>query len=231
MTWRTDEGLKRLDEEWRKRWPNAVIYHIGDTNHDTDPDVSQHAPDDGGPLPGDDRGEVDAGDYMPSGGPDLNDLWQAFVELNESRDKRILYVICRNKIFSSVVRPWEIRTYKGKYHSHLHVSVNDNFDNNQSDWEWEKMAARTRTFFEINGHLPVLMKGDEDDAWDGWDNIRRAQALANVIDGSVPDIDTDGVYGGGTARKIAAIMKNDPNRTTTNGTKIGEPEWRRLVGW
>jgi hypothetical protein len=73
----------------------------------------------------------------------------------------------------------------------------------------------------ITGTLPVLAYGAEDipgkPMW-----IKRAQ----LITGAEPD----GVYGPETARRIAAWMKDDPKRTTTNGRRIALPEWRRLFG-
>lgn len=235
-SWYTDEGLARLDREWKAKHPGAVVYHIGDLNHSTNPDVSQHAPDRGGSQPGDDKGEVDGSDFMPGkGGVTEEDLDELAEGLRESRDPRILIVIRRQRIFSSKwvggVAPFTWRTYGGKYHGHTHVSVNDKFDNNQSDWKWEKVAARTRDRVKIDANLPVYLVGDEDADWDGWDHISRAQALMNLLDGDLPDLDTDGVYGAKTAQKLARVLKDAKvTGTTSNGTKLGEAEWRRLYG-
>lgn len=234
MNWYIDEGLNAFIREWKKAHPGAVVYTIGDENHSKDPDISQHAPDTGGKAPGDDKGEVDAGDVMPGKGVTRAHLLDLFHGLRRSRDKRILYVIFEDMIFSS--RPvdnyaaWEIRPYNGKFHSHVHLSVNDNFDNDQSDWKWEKLVAREIKYVEINGKIPELMLGDDAADISGFNHIIRAQALINLLDNSLPDLDIDGVYGAKTAKKLARVMKERELKTTTNGSKIYEPEWRTLYG-
>lgn len=208
VNWYVDEGLAALIREWKKAHPGAVVYTIADSAHSQNPDVSQHAPDDGGSAPGDDKGEVDAADFMPGKSVDESDLMELFDGLYRSRDNRLFYVIHHDVIYSSVTQPWVKRKYNGEYHTHVHVSVNDNFDNNQSDWHWEKLVARTIPYQEVTGKLPVdLMKGDDDGAQDGWNHVGRAQALANWMDSTTPDIDTDGVYGAKSAAKFAKALK------------------------
>lgn len=236
-SWHVDEGLARLISEWKAVHPGAVVYTIADRAHSTDPDVSQHAPDDGGSQPGDDKGEVDAGDFMPGKGgvtdADLDDLAEG---LRRSKDSRLLYVIREQRIFSSRpvggVAAWTWRPYKGKFHGHTHVSVDDDFDNNPSDWKWEGEVpvARELQWETFGVTMPILKAGDDDDDFPGYNRIARAQVLANLTDSSVPDIDADGLYGAETARKIAAVMKNDPKRSSSTGRVIAEPEWRRLAG-
>lgn len=227
-TWHLDEGLARFEREWKAAHPGAVIYKIGDSSHSQDPDVSQHAPDDGGSQPGDDKGEVDAVDVMPGKGgvtdKDLDDLAE---NLRKSRDPRILIVIRRNQIFSSVVQPWVWRPYKGKYHGHTHISVNDKFDNNQADWKWENPVARTVSFIDMAGQLPVLKVGDDDEILPGWNHVGRLQALL-IFQGV--NIDIDGVYGAQTAGGLKALMSDKSQRSSNNGTMVGEPEWRTLIG-
>jgi hypothetical protein len=225
-SWYVDEGLQQLDREWKREHPGAVVYHIGDTSHSANPDVSQHAMDDGeSSKPGDDKGEVDASDFMPGkGGVTEQDLDDLAEQLRRSKDKRILYVIRRDRIFSSVVQPWVWRPYGGKYHTHTHLSVNDNYDNNQSDWEWEKLVARQIPNVKVDGiEVPQLQFGDEDEADAGWNAIGRAQVLANWLDNSVADIDPDGVYGAKTAAKFKAIFGG-------NGKKLSTEQWRKLHG-
>ncbi len=224
-TWYVDEGIAALTREWKKEHPQAVVYHIGDSSHNTDPAVSQHAIDRGGKAPGDDKGEVDAADFMPGHGVTELDLDVLAEGLRLSRDKRILYVIRRGRIFSSVVQPWVWRTYKGKYHGHVHVSVNDNYDNDQSDWKWEKLVARTIPYAELpdGSKLPLLQFGDDDSAQDGWNHIGRAQALANWLDNKSPDIEPDGVYGAMTARKMKVLFGGD-------GRKLSLTNMRTLHG-
>jgi hypothetical protein len=229
VSWYVDEGLQRLDREWKAEHPGAVVYHIGDLNHSTDPDESQHAPDRGGSKPGDDKGEVDASDFMPGkGGVTEDDLDDLAENLRKSKDKRILIVIRRQRIFSSYpvggVAPFTWRPYSGKYHGHTHVSVNDNYDNDQSDWKWENLVARTIQYAPIPGaKLPLLQLGDEDGAQDGWNHVARAQVLANWLDNKLPDLDTDGVYGANTARKFAKIFGG-------NGKKLELAHIKKLHG-
>ncbi len=227
--WYVDEGLAKLSDEWKKAHPGAVVGTIADDHHATNPNVTQHAPDRGGSLPGDDRGEVDAGDFMPGRGVTEADLDGLFENLIAGRDPRILYLIHKHTIVSSVVSPWKKRTYGGEYHEHVHVSMNDRFDKNTADWKWEDEVARVLEYKDITGKLPELQTGDEDGAFPGWNHIGRAQALLNWIDNSLPDLDCDGVYGARTAVKLRKVMAGKPG-TTTNGTKLREPEWRVLIG-
>lgn len=208
-TWRIDEGLNALIVPWKEAHPGAVVYTIGDSDHSTDPDQSQHAPDDGGPLPGDDKGEVDAADFMPGKGgvtdEDLDDLAE---QLRVSEDKRLLYVIRRNRIFSSVVQPFKWRPYKGAYHTHTHVSVNDLFDNNTSPWEWEKLVAETWKYKKVEeAQLPELLKyGQEDAMFDGWNHIVRVQALLPVFAKGEEALEFDGVYGAKTTQMVKKVF-------------------------
>lgn len=225
VSWYVDEGLQQLDREWKKVHPDAVVYHIGDLNHSVNPDVSQHAPDRGGSLPGDDKGEVDASDFMPGNGVTEDDLDDLAEQLRLSKDKRILYVIRRQRIFSSVVQPWMWRPYGGAYHGHCHVSVNDLFDNNQSDWNWEKLVARGEipTVVVDGLRVPQLQFGDDDAADEGYNPVIRVQALANLLDSKAEDIQVDGVYGAKTAAKFKAMFGGD-------GKKLTTAQWRQLVG-
>lgn len=222
--WYLDEGLAAFRKQWWGFHPGATVYSIGDGAHDTDPDVSQHAPDRGtSGRPGDDRGEVDAVDVMPGKGVSSLDLGDLFGALVRSRDPRILYVIYQDEIVSSVVEPWKVRTYRGKFHSHVHLSVNDKYDAKVTPWKIGDVKVYAPRF-EFAGKLPGLQMGMEDDAFDGYNAIARAQLLANYVDNTTPDIDVDGVYGAKTAQKIKAAVKDG------NGKTIGLPEWRKLLG-
>jgi hypothetical protein len=223
VSWYADEGLNTLEREWRKKFPNAVVYSIGDINHSSNPDITQHAPDKGGSKPGDDKGEVDAKDFMKGKGVSATDLKELFEGLTKSRDKRLLIVIYENTIVSSILSPWEKRIYTGKKHDHVHVSVNDNYDNDKSDWHWEKLMARPIRYFPINGTLPELQFGDEDQAQPGWNHVGRSQVLANYLDNTLPDLDTDGVYGAKSVQKFAKIFGG-------NGKKLSLANIKKLHG-
>lgn len=225
-TWHLDEGLNTLKTEWQTAHPGAVVYSIGDLSHQAEP--SDHNPEHQGSLPGQDEGEVDAADFMPSGGGVTMEILQDFRDaLVSTRDKRLLYVIYRDQIISSVVSPWQMRKYNGTYHNHLHVSVNDLYDKNTSDWQWEKMMARTYTMISISTKWPELRVGDEDQAG-GVQYIARVQANLNAIFHQT--LETDGVYGAKTSAGIAYAMRADTKRTTSNGTRFGLAEARRILG-
>lgn len=231
-SWYTDEGLVRLDTEWKAEHPGAVVYHIGDTNHSPNPRTSQHAPDDGkSGGAGDDKGEVDGADFMPGHGVTEDDLDDLAENLRKSKDPRILIVIRRQRIFSSYasngVPAFTWRHYSGKYHGHTHVSVNDKFDKNTSDWNWENTVAREYTYKEIPGKFPELKYGDEDQ--DG--RTQHIHKLQGAINGGFgADLDCDGVFGANTKAEVKKIMKDDPARSSNDGSKIGVPEVKRIYG-
>ena len=227
-TWYLDEGLARFEREWKAAHPGAVVYSIGDSQHSTNPNVTQHAPDWGGSAPGDDKGEVDAVDVMPGNGVTAADLDELFEALIRSRDPRILYVIHHDVIVSSVVSPWTKRHYSGEFHDHVHLSVNDKYDANSSDWKWEAMDW---TYTTLSGKLPKMRKGDEDAAHSGWNHVGRAQALINWLEHTLPPLDADGVYGAKTAQKLAKVMAPLHTKTSTDGSRLEEPEWRTLIGF
>lgn len=208
MNWTVDEGLAELIGEWKRAHPGAVVGTIGDDAHAGRD--SEHNPEKAGPLPGQKAGEVDAGDFMLGRGVTGADLDELFDGLVGSRDPRILYVIHDRVIVSSVVQPWVRRPYHGSdpHTGHVHLSVNDRYADNTSDWHWEALVARTLTLADVKTRLPDhLQLGDDDDAWPGYNHIGRAQALANWLDRSTPAIDTDGVYGPHTAAKFGKALK------------------------
>lgn len=225
MAWYVDEGLAALIAEWKAAHPGCTVYTIADQNHSQDPDVSQHAPDDGGSQAGDDKGEVDAADFMIGKGVTAAELEELFDGLTRGRDPRLFYVIYNKRIVSAVTQPWAVRPYSGSdpHTNHVHVSVNDRFDDNTSDWHWEKLVART-IVWESAGEvrLPLLQLGDDDDAMEGYNRIGRFQVLANWMDHTIPDVDPDGVYGPKTAAKFKAIFGGD-------GKKLAMEHMKRLL--
>jgi hypothetical protein len=213
-----DEGLATFREQWKAKHPKAVVYWIADSNHSQNPDVSQHAPDRESSKPGEDKGEVDAVDVMPGNGVTEADLTELFTGLHKSRDPRVLYVIYKRQIFSSVTRPWEIRPHTGDYHAHVHIGVNDNFDRNTAKWSWEPMAAQQWKTADLptGSKLPTeLTFGMEDAGFEGYDHIVRAQALLNLHHRADP-LDLDGVYGANTAAKVRKVFGGN-GRTITFG--------------
>lgn len=212
--WHVDEGLAVLIAQWKRKHPRATVYTIGDRNHSTDPDVSQHAPEP--------DGEVDAGDFMTGNGVTLDDLADLHAQLMAERDRRLLMMIFKRTIVSSVVRPWILRPYGGAYHGHLHVSVNDRHEGDTTPWDLEA-DVRDYTMRELPAglKLPELRLGDED-APGKTAYVRRVQQLLKV--------DDDGVYGAKTAAALKARMAGATGwkASSTNGTKLYLPEWRVL---
>lgn len=132
----TDAALLTLTRQWRRKHPRAVVWYRGDDNHKP---PSDHLPDK--------ARSIDAGDYMPGTGdgqPGMDDLWDLARQLVASRDPRISYLIIGTTIVSSTIRPWESRTYDGAEHKHLHVSVNDRYPNDDTEWKVTLMTPEER---------------------------------------------------------------------------------------
>lgn len=158
-TWYVDPGLATLIRQWKALNPGATVYTIGDPDHQgSDSDHNPEA-----------DGSVDAGDFMPGNGVTFADL-QTFVNiLVHNKDKRIAYIIIGQRIISSTVQPWVWRTYNGNYHGHAHVSVNDKYESDSSDWKLTIMttpshaqmvsAATTGTLGYSGGGLPGDIAG------------------------------------------------------------------------
>jgi hypothetical protein len=105
------------------------------------------------------------------------------------------------------------------------------------NFPWSKLFARItelegastgggekpNKMIQLDGTIPELRKGQNDPV-PGTSTyyITRAQRQMEITD--------DGDYGTGTAAAVKKLMANDPKRTTTDGSKIGEAEWRRLYG-
>jgi hypothetical protein len=228
VKWYVDEGLTKLIKQWKAEHPGATVYTIGDASHQSH--TSEHNPEPPGGAPGADGNEVDAADFMPGNGVTMNDLRELRNNLIEARDSRLLYTIIDFEIVSSVTQPWKIREYGGKRHTHLHVSVNDRYDRNTASWDIDgkgEIVPREYTRKQIPGTLPELRLGDEDVPGQT-QNVRRVQSILSGTFGY--DIEIDGAYGPVSARALAAVMKNDAARSSSNGGKIGVPEWKRLFG-
>ena len=121
MAWRLAKSLDKLRGEVNAKWPNrskASDGTIGDAKHATrSSDHNPHIKD--GSI-----GVVTAMDITndPENGPTIKNLSET---LRQNKDKRIKYVICDGRIFSSKVSPWKWRKYTGAspHIHHMHVSV------------------------------------------------------------------------------------------------------------
>jgi hypothetical protein len=82
-------------------------------------------------------GTVDAFDltHDPKGGVDIQRVCDAIIA---SKDKRVSYLICNGQITSgnNGPKPWVKRPYTGanKHNHHMHVSVLDKFQDDESKW-------------------------------------------------------------------------------------------------
>lgn len=219
-----DEGLNTFRTQWKAEHPNATVYWIADSNHSTNPRVTQHAPDDGkSGGPGDTIGEVDAVDVMPGNGVTAADLNTLFNTLYAERDSRIFYVIHGDKIFSSVTQPWVIREYTGDYHSHVHISVLDNYENNPTEWKLSDTPLKWNYVALSDVHLPEqLSLGMDDAAYGGYNHVHRAQLLLNYQEKKNP-LSVDGIYGPKTRNKVSSVFG-------TNGKTISLTQLRDLHG-
>lgn len=84
-------------------------------------------------------------------------------------------------------------------------------------------------YVKIDATIPVLKKGDTEEKIPGGTTyVHRAQALLVWLGGYAGKLDGD--YGPQMAAAVKKMMADDKTRSTTDGSIIGEPEWRRLFG-
>lgn len=239
-------ALLALDREITMVAPRRTLptWYLGDKRHRGYP--SDHNPDD---TPGsksesqdaDSKPEIRAGDYrLP-----LNAVFtpQQLVEylVKECRAGRITwikYIIFDRKIWSAS-RNWVTQAYNGSnpHDKHFHISckpetVHENNTKPVGLVAW--VASLTKppkkvTMVDIEGEIPELNQGFSDPLPGLKTNyIKRAQAVLTWLGGYTGKIDGD--YGPKMAAAVKEMMKDDKTRTTNNGSKIHEPEWRRLYG-
>ena len=236
--------LAEMDVAFPNREHGAMEGTIGDLAHASI--ASDHNPDD---TPGVRAGGSDADSTPEVHARDLNSVlsrpgWTLFrvFDLIRARaaagvEKRVQYMIIDRKITSRSWN-WTWRAYNGAdpHIAHGHVSFRygsgagqDNPENITGPWgilatvQAEQRGMNIVAYVQMDGKLPVLhqsMSDPVDETGTRW--IRRAQLLAQAT--------PDGDYGPATAAAIKAVMADDDHRTTSNGTVIGEAEWRRLTG-
>lgn len=196
--------------------------------------MSGHNPDESGNAPHrdhDGRDEVRAIDVDDSGPWPRGMSMLAAVELIVARhrakhDNRLAYVIYERRICSAS-SGWTWRAYTGSnpHDKHAHFEALPSADASTAGWgvlaHWS--PPRKATMVTIEGHLPILHRGDNDpvDA-SGTYWITRAQRQLGVT--------ADGSYGDRTTAAVVRLMHDDSNRSSANGTTIALPEWRRLFG-
>lgn len=86
-------------------------------------------------------------------------------------------------------------------------------------------GTRTYSYVDLPGRFPVLRQGDSDDRQGGTRWVTRAQRLA----GMAPSL-ADGVYGPITATTVKNLSLGGRTPSSIDGSVIGEPEWRKLLG-
>lgn len=136
MAWRSVESLKKLRAQVMAKWPKAnpkLFGTIGDAAHQAG--YSDHNQED--------DGTVDALDipHQPEIGLDAHKLANTLLN---SHDRRISYIISNRRIGGDEnyakrngVKPWTWGPYNGKnpHDEHIHVSVNDAFQDDTSPWD------------------------------------------------------------------------------------------------
>ncbi len=126
MAWRMNNAFAPLNKELRIRFPNIVIYGIGDEDHRDEP--SDHNPNQ--------YGRVNAQDYMLRNGFDHADaVWLCSWLIQDSRTK---YVIFNRRIWEDDGKGWRAYTRKNPHTDHVHHSLWDNADSKTQEWQLEK---------------------------------------------------------------------------------------------
>lgn len=98
-----------------------------------------------------------------------------------------------------------------------------------AEWRATLPPPPERKMVKIEGELPTLRQGDDEDKVAGATNwIKRAQAVLAWIAGYDGKIDGD--YGPKMSAAVKKMMEKDAARSSSNGTVIGAAEWRRLYG-
>lgn len=129
--WRINNAFNPLNEQLEKKFPNIVIYSIGDTAHQAEP--SDHNPNK--------YGRVNAEDFMLRNGFDHADaVWLCSWLIQDSRTK---YVIFNRRIWESDTRKWTTYTGSNPHTDHVHLSINDSADWNVHAWKLESSELPT----------------------------------------------------------------------------------------
>lgn len=202
-----DKGLQVLIKQWKEKHPKATVGTIAGGSHRQE----------GGHWPDQDN-SVDAADFMA--GPDVTptDLDKLCKDLVASKDRRIAYIIRRNRITSSTVNPWISRLYRGKYHNHCHVEVNDKHAEDTTPWVFGKRVVAMEA---ISGKVPILKIGMSDPVDNsGWHHIMRVQRLLGVT--------VDGDYGPKTASELQQWLKE--RGLPGNGKTVNAAIYKALAG-
>jgi hypothetical protein len=198
--WYVDKGLGTLIAQEKQLHPGLVVGTIAG-------------------MPEED-GSVDAGDFMLGqhfSKSDANVMSQTLVK---HRDRRFGYMIWNRRIISATVQPWVWRPYTGKdpHTGHIHLTVNDKHENDNSPWN---LGGKAYKYTELKGYgLPVLKYGMDDTDFNGYNAVGRAQSLLNYLGAKLT---VDGNYGPATMAAVKRELGGD-------GKVIDIPDWVRLAG-
>jgi hypothetical protein len=210
--WYVDKGLGTLIAQEKQLHPGMVVGTIAGGGHVATWPETDHAPEP--------DGSVDAGDFMIGKAFSESDADLFVSTLVAHKDRRIAYIIWQGRIISATVQPWVWRTYNGKdkHTGHVHLSVNDLHENDNSAWN---LGGKKMKYEELKGYgLPILTAGMDDADYDGYNGVVRAQALLNV---QGQKLALDGVYG----PKMVAAAKAEFGG---DGKRIDQAEWVKLAG-
>lgn len=100
-----------------------------------------------------------------------------------------------------------------------------------ADWQKSVNGTEKVKMLPAKGNLPELKKGMVDPVpGTTVSYIKRVQSMIDCLLPGTGNLKIDGEYGPATAAGLKEVMKDDTNRSTSDGSKVGWPEWRRLYG-
>jgi hypothetical protein len=210
-----NKALGRLIDQWKDGNPGKeVVYTIADNKHDPTSDHQM-----------DSDGTIDAGDFMPGDNVSQGELDEFAEVLRRNKDKRIKYVIRRQRIFYGAQgpTPYEWRKHTGEYHGHTHVSTRQDYENDGSAWKLNFDQPKWKVNVKLSDlGLPTLNFGDDDNKMAGYEYVHRAQLMLNFVLNT--ELKVDGVYQEKTRAAVERLA------STGNGRKIAIAEWTQLYG-
>lgn len=248
MAWVLTRGLTTWRNEINSAFPGRDKESdgsVGDLGHQVG--ISGHNPDKTGRAEykdGDSKDEVRAIDVdkdLRNPKFTMEQLIQWLVSLGRAG----VYLPWRYFIYNGRIwrkaTGWATQAYHGPNPHDHHAHFSGDFTEKADEWTGflglvayvKKMTTKPApvkvNMIKISGDVPELKKGMNDPV-SGANYVKRVQALLNwLLPGETP-ITVDGDYGKLTAAGIKTVMAGYKDKTTTDGSKVGLPEWRRLYG-
>lgn len=158
-------------------------------------------------------GTVDAFDltHDPKNGVDIQKICDAIIA---SKDQRVSYLICNGKIISGKAgpQPWVKRPYTGpnKHTKHLHVSVLDNHQDDETPWKIEAAFGRSPNVAAAPKPANKPVAKPVKNIYDGgrYEEVRAVQERLDALD--YPEVGTiDGRWGGRTRATILSFRADN----------------------